>query len=85
MPAAARSGAEVRIHLHSLAPRANRGRPARTAAAGGPARSVNSARFTLLAPAAPEFYPGWDAVADQNVATLRAEVGRNPTPRPCPT
>ena len=43
-----------------------------------PARPVNAARFTFLDPAAVEFYPGWDAVADQNVATLRAEVGRNP-------
>jgi hypothetical protein len=43
-----------------------------------PARPVNAARFTSLDPAAAEFYPDWDAVADQNVATLRAEVGRNP-------
>jgi hypothetical protein len=43
-----------------------------------PARPVNAARFTFLDPAAPGFYPDWDAVADQNVATLRAEVGRNP-------
>ncbi|WP_042421103.1 helix-turn-helix domain-containing protein [Streptacidiphilus anmyonensis] len=43
-----------------------------------PARPVNSARFTFLDPAAPAFYPDWDTVADQNVATLRAEVGRNP-------
>ncbi|WP_034260866.1 helix-turn-helix domain-containing protein [Actinospica robiniae] len=43
-----------------------------------PARPVNSARFTFLDPAAAEFYPDWDAVADQNVATLRAEVGHNP-------
>jgi transcriptional regulator with XRE-family HTH domain len=43
-----------------------------------PARPVNAARFTFLDPAAPEFYPDWDAVADQNVASLRAEVGRNP-------
>ena len=43
-----------------------------------PARPVNAARFTFLDPAALEFYPDWDAVADQNVATLRAEVGRNP-------
>lgn len=46
-----------------------------------PARPVNSARFTFLDPAAAEFYPDWDAVADQNVATLRAEVGRNPHDR----
>ena len=43
-----------------------------------PARPVNAARFTFLDPAAAEFYLDWDAVADQNVATLRAEVGRNP-------
>ena len=43
-----------------------------------PARPVNAARFTFLDLAATEFYPDWDAVADQNVATLRAEVGRNP-------
>ncbi len=43
-----------------------------------PARPTNAARFTFLDPAAPAFYPDWDAVADQNVATLRAEVGRNP-------
>jgi transcriptional regulator with XRE-family HTH domain len=43
-----------------------------------PARPVNAARFTFLDPAAAEFYPDWDAVADQNVASLRAEVGRNP-------
>ena len=43
-----------------------------------PARPVNAARFTFLDPAATEFYPDWDAVADQNVATLRAEADRNP-------
>ena len=43
-----------------------------------PARPVNAARFTFLDPAAPIFYPDWNAVADQNVASLRAEVGRNP-------
>ncbi|MEU9469360.1 helix-turn-helix transcriptional regulator [Streptomyces avermitilis] len=46
-----------------------------------PARPANAARFTFLDPAAAEFYPDWDAVADQNVATLRAEVGRNPYDR----
>lgn len=43
-----------------------------------PARPPNAARFTFLDPAAAEFYPDWNAVADQNVATLRAETGRNP-------
>jgi transcriptional regulator with XRE-family HTH domain len=46
-----------------------------------PARPVNAARFTFLDPAAVEFYPDWDAVADQNVATLRAEAGRTPYDR----
>jgi MmyB-like transcription regulator ligand binding domain len=40
---------------------------------------VNAARLTFLDPAA-EFYPDWVAVADQNAATLRAEVGRNRNP-----
>ena len=43
-----------------------------------PARPANAARFTFLDPAAAGFYPDWDAVAGQNVASLRAEVGRNP-------
>ena len=43
-----------------------------------PARPVNAARFTFLDPAAAGFYPELERVADQNVATLRAEVGRNP-------
>jgi transcriptional regulator with XRE-family HTH domain len=43
-----------------------------------PARPANAARFTFLDPAAPAFYPDWNAVADQNVASLRAEVGRSP-------
>ena len=43
-----------------------------------PTRPTNAARFTFLDPAAPEFYPDWDTVADENVATLRAEVGRAP-------
>ncbi|MCX5208128.1 helix-turn-helix transcriptional regulator [Kitasatospora sp. NBC_00240] len=43
-----------------------------------PARPANAARFTFLDPAAAAFYPDWETVAEQNVATLRAEVGRNP-------
>ncbi|MEU9131898.1 helix-turn-helix transcriptional regulator [Kitasatospora sp. NPDC048540] len=43
-----------------------------------PARPANAARFTFLDLAATAFYPDWESVADQNVATLRAEVGRNP-------
>jgi hypothetical protein len=65
-------------------------RTCRTGAAGGRICDENgaaslvtspataTARFTFLDPAAAGFYPDWDAVAGQNVATLRAEVGRNP-------
>jgi transcriptional regulator with XRE-family HTH domain len=50
-----------------------------------PARPVNSARFTFLDPAAAEFYPDWDAVADQNVATCAPRSAATPTTRPCRT
>ncbi|GAA3023768.1 hypothetical protein GCM10020229_38870 [Kitasatospora albolonga] len=50
-----------------------------------PARPANAARFTFLDPGATASYPDWDTVADQNVATLRAEAGRTPTTRPSPT
>ena len=43
-----------------------------------PARPVNGARFTFLDPAAVDFFPDWETIADQNVASLRTEVGRNP-------
>jgi transcriptional regulator with XRE-family HTH domain len=39
---------------------------------------ANSARFTFLDPAAQDFYPQWDRVADELVATLRSLAGRNP-------
>jgi transcriptional regulator with XRE-family HTH domain len=43
-----------------------------------PGPAAQRRRFTFLDPAAAGFYPDWDAVAGQNVASLRAEVGRNP-------
>ena len=46
-----------------------------------PAKPANAARFTFLDPAAREFYPDWDKVADEIAASLRAEVGRNPYDR----
>jgi hypothetical protein len=49
-----------------------------------PARPVNAARFTFPDPAATEFYPDRDAVADQNLATLRAEAGRTPYDKALP-
>ena len=46
-----------------------------------PARPTNLARFMFLDPAALEFYQGWDRLAGDTVALLRAEAGRNPTDR----
>jgi transcriptional regulator with XRE-family HTH domain len=42
---------------------------------------TNSARFTFLDPAAVDFYADWDRVADDLVAHLRSEAGRNPYDR----
>ena len=42
------------------------------------ARPVNLARFFFLHPAAEQFYPDWDDVADATVALLRTEAGRDP-------
>jgi len=41
----------------------------------------NSARFTFLDPRAIEFFPEWDKVANDVVALLRAEAGRDPYDR----
>jgi transcriptional regulator with XRE-family HTH domain len=46
-----------------------------------PEQPANSARFTFLDPAAMTFYPDWDHVADELVAHLRSEGGRNPHDR----
>lgn len=42
------------------------------------ARPTNIARFLFLDPAATTFYENWDRLADDTVALLRAEAGRNP-------
>jgi len=42
---------------------------------------ANSARFTFLDSAAVEFFPDWNKVADELVASLRSEAGRNPHDR----
>jgi transcriptional regulator with XRE-family HTH domain len=44
----------------------------------GPAQPANNARFLFLDPAAPEFYPDWERQAQDVVAILRTEAGRNP-------
>ena len=51
--------------------------PISAAGAGTP----NSARFTFLDPRAPVFLRDWDQAADNTVAILRAEAGRDPYDR----
>jgi transcriptional regulator with XRE-family HTH domain len=43
-----------------------------------PRLPVNSARFTFLDPRATTFFIDWDHAADDSVAVLRGEAGRNP-------
>ncbi|SDB80428.1 Helix-turn-helix domain-containing protein [Raineyella antarctica] len=38
----------------------------------------NTARFIFLSPEAPRFFLDWDRIADECVAALRAEAGRDP-------
>ena len=44
-------------------------------------RPANHARFTFLNPRAHDFYPEWERAADDTVALLRAEAGRDPYDR----
>src|ERR1700722_13953877 len=44
----------------------------------GPAQPANNARFLFLDPAAPDFYSDWERQAQDVVAMLRTEAGRNP-------
>jgi hypothetical protein len=46
-----------------------------------PARPVNTARFVFLDPHASEFFRDYDKAADETVALLRAEAGRDPYDR----
>jgi transcriptional regulator with XRE-family HTH domain len=46
-----------------------------------PARPPNTARFMFLDPQATEFFCDWDKVANDTVALLRAEAGRDPYDR----
>ncbi len=46
-----------------------------------PRRPVNSSRFAFLDPRATAFFIDWDRVADDAVAVLRGEAGRNPHDR----
>ncbi|ADP82405.1 helix-turn-helix domain-containing protein [Pseudofrankia inefficax] len=43
-----------------------------------PTRPVNHARFTFLNPRAHDFWIDWERAADDNVAMLRLEAGRDP-------
>jgi transcriptional regulator with XRE-family HTH domain len=46
-----------------------------------PVRPVNHARFVFLSARAPDFYRDWDRAANDTVAILRTEAGRNPYDR----
>jgi transcriptional regulator with XRE-family HTH domain len=46
-----------------------------------PVRPANTARFVFLDPHATEFFGDWDTVANDTVALLRAEAGRDPHDR----
>jgi transcriptional regulator with XRE-family HTH domain len=46
-----------------------------------PEQPANSARFTFLDPAARDFYPDWDQLASELVASLRSRAGANPYDR----
>ena len=46
-----------------------------------PAQPANPARFLFLDPRGPEFYLDWERQAQDVVATLRSEAGRNPYDR----
>jgi transcriptional regulator with XRE-family HTH domain len=46
-----------------------------------PVRPVNNARFVFLNPRAHDFYGDWERAANDTVAILRSEVGRDPYDR----
>ncbi len=46
-----------------------------------PGRPANTARFVFLDPRASDFYSDWDHVANEVVAILRSEAGRDPYDR----
>jgi transcriptional regulator with XRE-family HTH domain len=46
-----------------------------------PGRPANTARFVFLDPGSEDFYDDWDHVANELVAILRSEAGRNPYDR----
>jgi transcriptional regulator with XRE-family HTH domain len=46
-----------------------------------PARPANVARFTFLSPHARSFFPDWDTAANDIVANMRTEAGRDPHDR----
>lgn len=47
-----------------------------------PVRPVNHARFVFLDPRAHDFYRDWERAANDTVAILRSEAGRDPYDRP---
>jgi hypothetical protein len=57
------------------------GRALYAAVFDSPAGPPNTARFAFLDPRGPDFYRDWDKTADDMVAILRVEAGRNPYDR----
>ncbi|MFB9377028.1 helix-turn-helix transcriptional regulator [Kineococcus gynurae] len=47
----------------------------------GSGQTPNTARFTFLDPRARTFWPAWERMADETVAVLRGEAGRDPYDR----
>jgi hypothetical protein len=47
-----------------------------------PARPANHARFNFLNPRAHDFWRNWGRAADDSVAMLRTEAGRDPYDNP---
>ena len=46
-----------------------------------PVRPANMARFVFLSPCSTDFFPDWNTIANDAVALLRAEAGRDPYDR----
>ena len=75
--------ARVRAQRPPRHPRRQRPRPGPVThrSTPTPVRPPNNARFVFLDPRANEFFRDWDKVANDTVALLRAEAGRDPYDR----
>jgi hypothetical protein len=74
-PAMVRNGRMDILGINQL------GRPLYPELASNPNEPANLARFTFLDPSATTLFVDWDQAADDSVAVLRNEAGRNPLDR----